>query len=227
MRYTSLVTLRRCAIVIIFIWTSSAVTALVQLTWLDPFNHDPHDEDLTDSFQRTELVYDILFLILFFLIPLMVMCFTYARIIFEIIRQSRNIRRENTPSLPNTRKRSRNHHEWRAIAIFAAMMFVYIICWLPYFMLRRFDLSALPDTFILAVVWLRYLASLLNPCMYIFGKKDFRKALLEHVLPMKLQRNSSSTKSTALRSTVNADDFFSRRGGGYTEIGRRKETSVI
>ena len=69
--------------------------------------------------------------------------------------------------------------------------------------------------------------SLLNPCMYIFGKKDFRKALLEHVLLMKLQRNSSSTKSTALRSTVNADDFFSRRGGGYTEIGRRKETSVI
>ena len=94
-------------------------------------------------------------------------------------------------------------------------------------MLRRFDLSALPDTFILAVVWLRYLASLLNPCMYIFGKKDFRKALLEHVLPMKLQRNSSSTKSMALRSTVNTDDFFGRRGGGYTEIDRRKETSVI
>lgn len=226
LRYTSLVTLYRCTMVIICIWTISAVTSLVQLTWLDPFNHDPHD-DLSESFKRAELIYDILFLILFFLIPLLFMCFTYARIIFEIIRQSSNIQRESMPGLQNTRRRARNRHEWRAIAIFAAMMFVYIICWLPYFILRRLDLSELPVTFILAVVWLRYLVSLLNPCMYIFGKKDFRRALIEHVRPTKLQQNSSTSKSTPLKTIVDANDFYSKRGGGYSEIGKRETTTAI
>lgn len=228
LRYTSLVTRPRCILVIIFIWSISAITALVELTWLDPVHHDPA-QDLTESSQKAELIYDVIFLILFFLIPFVLMCFTYASIIFEIVRQSRNIQRQYLPSSQNARRRSRNHHERKAIAIFAAMMLVYIVCWLPYFMLRRFDLSELPVVLIYVIVWLRYLASLLNPCMYIFGKQDFRKAVLEHVRPMKTQRNSTSTKSSVLRGTIattgDAKDLVSMRG--CSRIDRRETTTVI
>lgn len=198
MRYTSLVTRLRCTLVIISIWGISAITALVELTWLDPVHHDPN-EDLSEYAERAELIYDIIFLVFFFLLPFTLMCFTYASIIFEIVRQSRIIQRQNLPSSHNARQR--NRHERKAVTIFAVMLFVYIICWLPYFGLRRFDLSELPISLIYVIIWLRYLASLLNPCLYIFGKYDYRKALIE-CLKVERMRRPFSSKSTELRTSL-------------------------
>ncbi|KAJ7335980.1 hypothetical protein OS493_013346 [Desmophyllum pertusum] len=124
-----------------------------------PIHHDPN-EDLTEDAQKAELIYGIVFLGLFFCLPFALMCFTYASIIVEIVRQSRNIQRQHIPSSQSARRR--NRHEWKAIAIFAAMMLVYIICWLPYFSLRRFDMSMLPIPLLYVITWLRYLASFLN-----------------------------------------------------------------
>ncbi|XP_078342325.1 histamine H2 receptor-like [Oculina patagonica] len=201
LRYSSLVRKSRCIVVILLIWSLSVVASLVQLTWLDPVNHDPHERDLADDFKKKELIYDIVFLTLFFFVPMAFMFFSYSRIIFEIIRQSRNIRRQSI-SIPQPR-RGRSRYEWKAVAILAAMMLVYIICWLPYFGLRRFNIPELPIPLIYVIIWLRYLASLLNPCMYIFGKQDFRKALYEHVLAIKLELNLTSTsKSTILKATL-------------------------
>ena len=193
----------------------SAITALVQFTWLDPVHHDPHEE-LSKAALKAELIYDIIFLSFFFLLPFALMCFTYGSIIFEIVRQSRNIQRQNLPSPHNAR--SRNRHERKAIAIFAAMLLVYIICWLPYFGLRRFDLSEVPIPLIYVVIWLRYLASLLNPCMYIFGNYDYRKALWELSRPVKTEHNFTSTKSTVLRVTFATE---------INEPGRGKTTTMI
>lgn len=193
----------------------SAITALVQFTWLDPVHHDPHAE-LSKAALKAELIYDIIFLAFFFLLPFVLMCFTYASIIFEIIRQSRNIQRQNLPCSHYARRR--NRHERKAIAIFAAMLLVYIICWLPYFGLRRFDLSEVPIPLIYVVIWLRYLASLLNPCMYIFGKHDYRKALWELLRPVKTEHNFTSTKSTVLRATLAAE---------MNELGQRETTSML
>lgn len=202
LRYKSLVTRPRCILVVLFIWLTSAITASVQFSWLDPVHHDPHEE-LSKFALIAELIYDIIFLSFFFLLPFALMCFTYGSILFEIVRQSRNIQLQNLPSSLNARRR--NPHERKAIAIFAAMLLVYIICWLPYFGLRRFDLSELPTPLIYVVIWLRYLASLLNPCMYIFGKYDYRKALWELLRPAKTENNFLSTKSTILRSTLGAE----------------------
>ena len=201
LRYTSLVTRRKCMVVIVFIWLISAIAALVELTWLDPVHHDPHD-DVPEDALKAELIYDIVFLVFFFLLPFTLMCFTYVSIIFEIVRQSRIIQRQNLPSSHNARQR--NRQERKAVAIFAAMLLVYIVCWLPYFGLRRFDHIELPIFLIYVIIWLRYLASLLNPCMYIFGKQDFRRALFEHVRPIRLEnmRNLVSSQSTMLMDTL-------------------------
>lgn len=174
----------------------------MQFTWFDPVHHDPHEE-LSKVALKAELIYDIFFLSFLFLLPFALMCFTYGSITFEIVRQSRNIQLQNLPSSHNAQRR--NRHERKAIAIFAAMLLVYVICWLPYFGLRRFDLSELPTPLIYIVIWLRYLASLLNPCMYIFGKYDYRKALWELLRPVKIEHNFTSTKSTVLRATLVAE----------------------
>ena len=189
--------------VILFIWLLSAVTSLLQFTWYDPVHHDPHEEE-SDQFRKKELIYDIAFLTLYFFFPVVAMLFSYVRIIFEIIRQSRNIQQHSTPGVNAGRKR--NRHEWKAIAIFAAMILLYVICWLPYFGLRRLNLSELPLLLIYCILWLRYLASFLNPCMYIFGKQDFRRAAFEHfrhLCNINLDLNFISTsKSNILKATL-------------------------
>lgn len=191
----------RCILVIVLIWILSAVASLVQLTWLVPVNQDPHDPEFSADFKKKELVYDIIFLTLFFFAPVAFMFFSYVRITFAIARQSRNIQQQNI-SMPHS-GRSRNRHEWKAVGIFAAMMLVYIICWLPYSGLRRFDMNELPITLIYVVFYLRYLASFLNPCMYILGKQDFRKAIFEHIRPITLELSLTSTsKSAILKATL-------------------------
>ena len=196
LRYTSLVTRPRCTFVILFTWFLSAFTALVQLSWLDPFQHDL-TEDPTDDVMKAELIYDIVFLALFFFFPFTVMSFTYAVIIFEIVRQSRTIQKQCVPYLKKAR--NRNRHERKAVAIFAAMLLVYIICWLPYFGLRRFDISEIPIPLVYAIFWVRYLASLLNPCMYIIGKQDFRKTIFDHGIKLDI---TSMSKPTVLMSAL-------------------------
>lgn len=198
LRYSSLVTRPRCILVILLIWLLSATTALVQLSWVDLYNHDPGEEP-TDAVLKAELIYDVIFLTLYFLVPIGLMFFTYSRITLEIARQSRNIHQNYLPT--NSHSRGRNRHERKAVAIFAAMLFTYIICWLPYFGLRRFDMSELPIPLIYGIFWIRYLASLLNPCMYILGKQDFRKAICDHQVKVELKFTSTS-KSTVLRNTL-------------------------
>ena len=177
LRYSSIVTRAKCTVVVLFIWLLSPIIALVQLSWLIPYQQHVEAEPSAVTLQA-ESIYDVIFLALFFLCPIVFMIFTYARIVLEIARQSRNIHQNHCPTFSKTRSRSR--HERKAFAIFAAMLLTYTLCWLPYFSIRRFKFSDLPIPLIYVIFWLRYLVSLLNPCFYILGKQDFRKAICEN-----------------------------------------------
>lgn len=178
LRYSSIVTRSNCILVILSIWLISPIVALVQLSWLIPYHQHVEAEPSVVTLQA-ESIYDAVFLSLFFLFPMVFMSFTYAKIILEIVRQSRNIHQNHHPTFSNA-TRSRIRHERKAFAIFAAMLLTYMICWLPYFSIRRFEYSGLPIPLIYVIFWLRYLASLLNPCFYILGKQDFRKAVCDN-----------------------------------------------
>lgn len=149
---------------------------------------------------RAELIYDIVFLVLFFGLPFIFMSFTYICIFAEIIRQGQNIQKQCVPCLNNKRKQRR--HERKAVLIFAAMLCVYIICWLPYFALRRIDYSEIPLSLAYVIYWFRFLASLLNPCMYILGKQDFRKSLFRCKGNPLVNSQTSSSKPTVPRRSM-------------------------
>lgn len=220
LRYSTLVTKPRCILVIALIWFLSVVASLVQLTWLVPIPQDPHDDNFSADFMKKELIYDIIFLTLFFFLPVAFMFYTYVRITFAIARQSRNIRQQNI-SLPHSGG-IRGRHEWKAVGIFAAMMLVYVICWLPYSGFRRFDLNKLPITLIYVMFYLRYLASLLNPCMYILGKQDFRKAIFEYIPPVALELSFRSTSKSAILKATLATSGGKVRMKSFSRIGSRK-----
>lgn len=174
LRYPSIVTLPRSVSVILFIWILSAATALVQLSWMDPVHHDVYQIPSPDVI-RSENIYDITCLFVFFLAPLLCMVFVYARILAEVSRQIDLVQKQSTPGWEEAKEIKNT--EKKVVIIFVVMLLVYTVCWLPYFILRLNRLEELPPLVIYICIWLRFLTSFLNPCLYVFGKRDFRAAL--------------------------------------------------
>ena len=179
LRYMSWVTKRRGFQVLTFIWLLSLLMALVQLAWYDA------DEDLTEDHSKEArkqvIIYDVFCFFAFVGIPVVFMAFTYGRILYEVHRQSRNIQQHNTPGWQETRRTTKQ--EWKVATIFLVMLLVFIVCWGPFYLLRLesvlgndfFELNLSEVAYVL-LHWLRFVSSLINPCLYILGKPDFRKA---------------------------------------------------
>ena len=179
LRYKSWVTKRRGFQVLTFIWLFSLLLALVQLSWTDL------SEDVTDDYseksQKMIIIYDIFCSIAFTGIPVAFMAFTYSQILYEVHRQSKNIQRHSTPGWQETRRSTKQ--EWKVATVFLIMLLVYTVCWVPFYLLRlEYVLGSdfldlyLSDVAIVLFNWLRFCSSLINPCLYILGKPDFRKA---------------------------------------------------
>lgn len=179
LRYMSWVTKRRGFQVLTLIWLFSLLLALVQLSWTD-FSQDVEDDHSEES-KKMIIIYDIFCSIAFTGIPVVFMAFTYGQILYEVHRQSKNIQQHNTPGWQETRRSTKQ--EWKVATVFLIMLLVYIVCWVPFYILRLesvlgsdfFELN-FSELAILLIHWLRFCSSLINPCLYILGKPDFRKA---------------------------------------------------
>lgn len=147
---------------------------MVQLSWMNPFDHDVN-QDPTPDIMRKENIYDVTCVLAFIIVPLVFMVFVYARIFLEVSRQIASLRKQTVSDSQDSRKLK--YAERRVIMTFSMMLLVYTVCWLPYFILRLNDLTYINEFIIYVILWLRFLSSFLNPCLYIFGKKDFRFAL--------------------------------------------------
>ena len=159
---------------IFFIWILSSTTALVQLSWMDPVHHDIYQE-ITPDVIKKENIYDVTSLLVFFLAPLVCMMFMYAKIFLEVSRQIDLVQKQSTPGWEKAKEMK--YTERKVVIIFAVMLLVFIVGWLPYFIIRLHHPKDVPHLAIYISIWLRYLTSFLNPCMYVFGKRDFRTAL--------------------------------------------------
>ena len=179
LRYMSWVTKRRGFQVLTLIWLFSLFLALVQLSWTD-FSQDVEDDHSEES-EKMIIIYDIFCSIAFTGIPVVFMAFTYGQILYEVHRQSKNIQQHNTPGWQETRRSTKQ--EWKVATVFLIMLLVYIVCWVPFYILRLeyvlgsdfFGLN-FSELAILLIHLLRFCSSLINPCLYILGKPDFRKA---------------------------------------------------
>lgn len=202
LRYQIWVTKRRGWYVIALIWLFSMFMALIQLAWTDP-TQEPTEDHKAEA-EKIFVVYDSFRFVVFIGIPVLFMAFTYGRILYEVHRQTKNIQKNNTPGWQETRRSTRR--EWKVATIFLVMMVVFIVCWVPHYLLRLeqilqedfFQLN-LSDLVIVLLYWLRLCTSLINPCLYILAKPDFRKATC---LWRKKQRRNNSADLTCRTSML-------------------------
>ena len=214
MRYHNIVTRKVFFVLTALAWSAAAFVSLIQLSWRA--NVNVHEEEEEHAF-RAQLTFDLSGFALFFAVPLLVMAFIYARIFTTVRYHEKQIWRYHSPSDPaqspngkSNPRNSQNSAQQKTAAIFLAMLVVFIICWLPYFIMsfqeRLSHEDILPPVWVLYVFYYyaRFFTSLTNPLLYVLGKRDFREALL-CVFCKKDRVRSESRASTTLTALFSVE----------------------
>lgn len=201
MRYHNIVTRKVFCALTTLAWTSAAFVSLIQLSWrTNARMNEGEDEHLN----KAQIIYDLTIFGLFFAVPLFVMAFTYCRIFITVRYHERQICRYHSPS-DTEQALSHNSAQRKTATIFLTMLIVFIVCWLPYFILsfqEEFGHYESPPVWVVYVFYYhtRFFTSLSNPLLYVLGKRDFREALTQAICKKNRTRNESraSTTLTAL-----------------------------
>ena len=220
-RYRSLATKQRAMYLLITAWASAIFVALIQLTWIG-FDVDVN-EDSDFKTQRINTIYDAFCIAFFFAVPLITMIFCYIRIFVVLRQQLCAIEQHNIQSSKMKEEKRSYARKRRAALIFISMIAIYIICWLPYFMLDFqhelgndfFAISALVEYTLF--YYPRFLNSLLNPLLYVFCKHDFRQAIRTFRRSREDRMTSLSLQNTLGKSSLPLSTLALRASRNYEQ----------
>jgi len=214
MRYHNIVTKKVFCALTTLAWSAAAFVSLIQLSWRANVSMD---EEEAEHAYTAQIIYDLSVFALFFAVPLFVMAFIYVRIFTTVRYHEKQIWRyhspsdpENSPNGKSNPRNSQNSAQQKTAAIFLAMLVVFIVCWLPFFILSFQERLSHEDFF--PPVWVEYVfyyyarffTSLANPLLYVLGKRDFREALL-CVFSKKDRVRSESRASTTFTALYSVE----------------------
>ncbi|XP_069841695.1 adenosine receptor A1-like [Dendropsophus ebraccatus] len=177
--YRALVTPRSSVIVIICTWMLALFTGLMPLMgWRKPF--PPESDCLFNSLiSESYMVYLIFFGCV--IPPLLAMLVLYARIFLEIRKQIRQIAEWAVDMSRRRRRRRIVVREFRMATSLFLIVFCFVLCWFPIHILnviRLFCPQCVVSTdLVLSAVILSHANSAINPVIYVFRMRTFRRAI--------------------------------------------------
>ncbi|KAI2656739.1 5-hydroxytryptamine receptor 4 [Labeo rohita] len=122
-----------------------------------------------------------------FYVPLILMVLAYQRIYVtarEHARQISMLQRAGGAGNADSADHQRNHRmrtETKAAKTLCIIMGCFCLCWAPFFITNVVDPFidySVPEQLWAACLWLGYINSMLNPILYAFLNKSFRRAFL-------------------------------------------------
>ncbi|VEN60470.1 unnamed protein product [Callosobruchus maculatus] len=161
----------KSAILIAGVWVCSSAISFPAIAWWRAVRTSP-----IPAFKcpfTEHLGYLIFSSTISFYLPLFVMLFTYFRIYRAAVAQTRSLRL-------GTKQILLGSEEKKAAKTLGIVMGVFVICWLPFFvvnLLSGFCIQCISnEKIVLAVVtWLGWINSSMNPVIYACWSRDFRR----------------------------------------------------
>ena len=180
MKYQSFVTKWRAMAAIFAIWLLSFLASVIPLSW-----HTLDEAAITEFETRTEdidIKYSLACIALFFVVPLLFMCYIYGRIFYISFKRNKRDRQLNK----NLQQPCRSLlHEWRGRSVLLITVMIFAGFWLPYFLAVLHDYMETSEDISMPVwaqrllVFVGFIPPILNPTLCTLAKKDFRRALRE------------------------------------------------
>ena len=164
-----LISRKTVATVLGVVWALSILVAFLPFAWVNM-------ED-SETQAKLQLGHVIFCLVAVFLLPYSFMIYAFV-VIFKWISTQGKTRSQSLSKQHLSRQASL---EKRCLILFASMATVYLVCWLPWYILmllfkvydKRNRLQIPAHVFVL----FRYATSIINPALYTFFRRDFRTAL--------------------------------------------------
>ena len=181
-KYMSIVTKRKIIMFIIASWTLPLIVSFLRLAWLAPLLSvkPTHIKNFTlyNEKRKTALRYDRIFYIVGSSTYLLVVI-TLVTLFVLMFRSIRRLGKDEREFTTEKRDKEMLKRETKAVVLFAVMFFAFILCWTPLVIFRLLA-SVFPKIFIQipmravhALIIIKYLTSILNPCLYILYKYEF------------------------------------------------------
>jgi len=195
MKHHSLVTKRRGIVAIISVWLLSLASSLVQLSWY--IFHGISVTRYEDKIEQYNKRYSLAIIVLFFAVPLLLMCYIYGRI-FSISCKRNKRDRQLNKNLQQPRRSLL--YEWRGRSVLLITMVIFAGFWLPFFLTVLHDYME-PTEDLSTPIWAQrlllfvgFVPPILNPILCTLAKKDFRRALKELLFGRKARHREQNVR---------------------------------
>ena len=180
------------------VWVVSFIVAFIPFSWVNM-------EDRETQGKLT--VWHVIFcLVAVFLLPYTFMIYAFVAIFKSISNQGKT--KGNIISRSHFNRQVAL--ERRCLILFASMAIIFLVCWLPWFILLLLykvednteDMEIAAHVFVLV----RYATSIINPLLYTFFRRDFNKALKSLFKRKRSQRFSRDSDINRQVLTKDGDD---------------------
>ncbi|XP_077992780.1 D(1) dopamine receptor-like [Glandiceps talaboti] len=192
-QYQTMMTRRKALLMIIMAWILAALVSFLPV--MTNAHRVPGDSDslLADPPQcefKLNGIYATVSSSISFYIPTTIIVITYYRIYKTARRIEKQIKQQER-TLNIKHKHSRSFGERKAVKTFGLIIGVFIMCWLPFFVVNcitAFCDYCIPIECFIALTWLGWVNSTLNPVVYATNR-DFRRAFRQLLCCGKPRRN--------------------------------------
>ena len=180
------------------VWGVSFIVAFIPFAWVNMEDRETRE--------KLSLWHVIFCLVAVFLLPYAFMIYAFVVIFKSIANQ-----REATRNIISRSHFSRQAAlERRCLILFASMATVFLVCWLPWFILlllyKVYDNTEDMEIAAHVFVLVRYATSIINPMLYTFFRRDFNKALRSLYKRKRSQRFSRDSDVNRQVLTKDGDD---------------------
>ncbi|XP_078466186.1 adenosine receptor A1-like [Lampetra planeri] len=195
-RYKVIMTHRNALITIVLTWLVAFLIGLVPaMGW--------HKGSPSDSYCYFVAVVDMNYMVYFnffgcVLTPLLIMFVIYARIFLQVRYQLRRIANEARGGAGNERSMQSLTKEVKTATSLFLVLFLFTVCWIPLHVLNCISLlcpgNNTPYGLLLAAIILSHANSVVNPFLYAYRMKSYRRAFLSLIMCRSARETDDDTQ---------------------------------